>query len=261
MTKLFTLFSSSAGNCTCLDTGDTVLLIDAGGSCKKIVTALGVHGISPEHLRGIVLTHEHTDHISALRVLLNRYNIPVYATAGTLAHLEREGLLPPQTVAYELLGENAIDDVSFTYFRTQHDASESCGYRFTLPNGHSVGFATDLGAFTESVAAALSGCEMVVLESNYDPSMLDVSGYPYPLIRRIKSEHGHLSNEDCADAAIRLGRSGVSRLLLAHTSKQNNLEELAYHTTQNALREAGIGVGDLLLEVAPKFAPSPVLTL
>lgn len=261
MLKLFTLFSSSAGNCTCLTQGGATLLIDAGGSCKKILTALATHGIDPKELCGIVLTHEHSDHIAALRVLLRRYPLPVFGTLATLEYLANGDLVPPGTELIPLAEKNECCDIAFSPFPTPHDAGDTCGYVFTLPSGQRVGFATDLGRFTDTVYENLKGCDLVVLESNYDQNMLEVSGYPYPLIRRIKSEHGHLSNDDCALSAVMLAQSGVSRLLLAHTSKQNNLEELALYTTLGALSKNGISERDMLLEVSPKFACSPVMTI
>lgn len=261
MTEFFTLFSSSAGNSACLSHGDTVLLIDAGGSCKKILSALCEHGIAPGRLSGIVLTHEHSDHISGLRVLVSRTHVPVYGTEATLRYLLNNSLLPPEAELVPIVGESAIGDILVRPFSTSHDAADTCGYTFALSNGQKVGFATDLGVFTDTVFEGLCGCELVILESNYDRGMLEASGYPYPLIRRIKSETGHLSNEECAAAAVRLVKNGVHRLVLAHTSKNSNLEELAYHTTMSTLAEHGIWVSTVKLEVAPKFSCSPVIIL
>lgn len=259
MAQLFSLFSSSAGNSTCLSSGSTTLLIDAGGNCKKITESLALHGIGLQDLQGIVLTHEHSDHISALKVLLKRCRIPVYGTACTLDYLESRQIVPPGTQLCCVEADNVIGDIHFSAFPTPHDAAETCGYVFTLDNGKRIGFATDLGEFTQEVFNNLSRCEMAVLESNYDLRMLEVSGYPYPLKRRIRSATGHLSNDDCASAAVRLALSGVRKLLLAHTSKENNMEELAYRTTLDAL--SSTGAQDLEVEVAPKYAASPVLVI
>lgn len=261
MTELFTLFSSSEGNCTCLSSGGTTLLIDAGGNCKKIVAALREHGLDASRLSGIVLTHEHSDHISALKVFLKHYPVPVYGTFSTINTLADKDLVPPQAELCPLAGGGMVGDIAFDIFPTQHDAADTCGYAFDLPDGGRVGFATDLGRFTDEVRAGLSGCGLVVLESNYDPHMLAVSGYPYPLIRRIKGGWGHLSNEDCASAAVLLAHGGTRQILLAHTSKQNNFEELAAQTTVAALRMDGVAEEGMRVEVAPKFACSPVLTL
>lgn len=260
MTEIFTLFSSSAGNCTAIKSGETALLVDAGGSCRRIVTCLKDHGIDPQSLAGIVLTHEHSDHISALRVLLKRFPIPVFGTFATINYLADNDLVPPEAQLCPVAAGGMIGDIAFDPFPTQHDAGDTCGYTFCTPDGKKIGFATDLGKFTEVVAANLGGSDAVVLESNYDPHMLEVSGYPYPLIRRIKGEYGHLSNEDCAAGCMRLLQSGVRHFLLAHTSKQNNLEELAYQTTLSALEGCG-GAGQAQLEVAPKFSCSPVVVL
>lgn len=260
MTEIFTLFSSSAGNCTAILSGETVLLVDAGGSCRKIVSALKGHGIDPGRLSGILITHEHSDHISALRVLLKGRPIPVYGTFATINYLAEHDLVPPDAQLCPVAAGGMVGDIAFDLFPTQHDAGDTCGYTFHTPDGKKIGFATDLGRFTEVVEQNLSGSDAVVLESNYDPHMLEVSGYPYALIRRIQGDYGHLSNEDCAAGCVRLLRSGVRHFLLAHTSKQNNFEELAYQTTLCALEQEG-GHGQAQLEVAPKFASSPVLVL
>ena len=261
MTSLFTLFSSSAGNCTCLSSEGTTLLIDAGGNCKKIVSSLTEHGIDPASLSGIVLTHEHSDHVSALKVFLRRYPIPVFGTLATLNYLCDHELVPAGAELCPVAAGGMIGDIAFDLFPTLHDGFDTCGYTFFTPDQHKIGFATDLGRFTDTVFENLRGSQLVVMESNYDPRMLEVSGYPYPLIRRIKGEHGHLSNEACADAALRLLEDGVSRFILAHTSKQNNLEELAYQTTFSRLCSHAEPKHAFQLEVAPKYAPSSVMTL
>lgn len=255
--RLFTLFSSSAGNCSCLSTADTTVLIDAGGSCRRILTALLNHGIDPQSIDAVVLTHEHSDHISALRVLLRRCPVPVFGTYATINYLADHDLVPPGAQLCPLAGGGMAGGLAFDIFPTQHDAGDACGYVFSLPDGRRAGFATDLGCFTDTVYHSLSGCEAVVLESNYDVRMLEHSTYPRTLIRRIQGAWGHLSNDDCAAAAVRLAQSGVRRMVLAHTSKQNNLEDLALHTTREALRQAGLE--ECVVEVAPKFSPSPVV--
>lgn len=259
MTELFTLFSSSAGNCTCLTGGETTLLIDAGGNCKKVTEGLQEHGRDPQKLAGIVLTHEHSDHISALKVFLKRYPVPVFGTFATINYLAEHDLIPAQAELCPLAAGGMIGDIAFDLFPTQHDAADTCGYTFNMPDGRRVGFATDLGKFTDVVYENLYGCDIVVLESNYDPHMLEVSGYPYALIRRIRGEWGHLSNDDCAHAVALLAESGVRNFILAHTSKQNNLEELAYHTAMTELRR--LGADGVRLQVAPKFQNSPVVAL
>lgn len=260
-TRLFTLFSSSAGNCSCLSGANTTLLIDAGGSCRRILTTLASHDIDASKLDGIVLTHEHSDHISALKVLLRRVHVPVFGTYATINYLADHDLVPPDAQLCPLAGAGMIGDIAFDPFPTQHDAGDTCGYVFQFSDGRRVGFATDLGRFTDEVCDNLSGCSTVVLESNYDYQMLIHSNYPLSLIRRIRGGWGHLSNDDCAAAAVRLARSGMKKLLLAHTSKQNNLEELALRTTLDALHQAGFDERDVLVEVAPKFSPSPMVTL
>lgn len=254
MIRFCPLFSGSSGNSTYLSCGSTAVLVDAGGNCKRITQALERMGQSLARLNAIFITHEHSDHVSALKVLLKRCSVPVYGSVQTLEYLIYHDLLPAGTVVEEMEGLVTLPDFSVTAFDTPHDSEHSLGYRFDCADGRSVGVATDMGCYTETVHSHLCGCDLVLLESNYDPRMLESSSYPYYLKRRIRSERGHLSNDCCAAAASRLVQSGTTRLVLAHLSKENNYELLARQTTRTALEAGGMAENrDYLLEVAHRY--------
>lgn len=258
MARFCALYSGSSGNSLYLSSGGAALLIDAGVSCKAILTALIRQELEVSALAGILVTHEHVDHVRGLAVLLKRLDLPVYASAGTLAALE--GTLPPTARLYEISRAREIGGMEVVPFPTPHDAAEPLGFRIHTADGRTVGIATDLGHVTDSVDRALTGCDLVALEANYDPGMLQCGRYPYSLKRRILSGDGHLSNDDCATQALRLVQSGTTRLILGHLSKENNLPALAGQTVITCLQMGGcLREEDYTLQVARRSEPSPII--
>lgn len=254
MAKFCSLFSSSSGNATFLGNGDRGILIDAGVSAKRIKEALLSREIDPFKLDGIFVTHEHSDHIKGVRIIASKYNIPVYATEGTMSALEENGILNGR-FPFEVIGDKGIEagELLVTRFRTPHDSNESCGFSITFPHGQRAVIATDIGVITDEVEKALCGAELVMLESNHDVAMLQSGDYPYYLKRRILSDRGHLSNEACARQAVKLIKKGTSRLFLGHLSRENNFPDLAYQTTFSALASEGMREGsDYILKVNPE---------
>ncbi|MGN0571898.1 MAG: MBL fold metallo-hydrolase [Candidatus Fimenecus sp.] len=241
MTTFCPLFSSSKGNCIYIGAPDGGILIDAGKSCRQIETALHNIGVAPDSIRAVFVTHEHTDHISGLRVLASKYGTRVYASGGTLEALDDMQILNGKFDAYALNSQGTeVGSLFIKPFRTSHDARESCGYVISAESGERVAVATDLGIMTETVRAAITGCETVLLESNHDVRMLENNPqYPYPLKKRILGERGHLCNEVCAETACELVKNGTKHLFLGHLSEQNNLPALAYRVTASELVAAG----------------------
>ncbi len=239
MARFCTLCSSSSGNSTYIGTSSEGILIDAGTNCKQLCLSLDRAGLTPESIKAIFVTHEHTDHTGAIRVFATKYHIPVYASGGTLSGLMSGGVLNGR-FRHEIITEKgiAVGDMFVTRFPTSHDAKESCGFRVELPD-RTIGIATDTGILTEDIFNGIKGCDLVLLESNYDPDMLKFGPYPEPLKMRIRSETGHLSNEDCADTAVRLLESGVTHFVLGHLSRENNTPELAYKCTHSFLKRVG----------------------
>ena len=251
MARFCSLFSSSSGNSTFIGSSKTGILIDAGVSAKRMKEALLSREIDPSELGGIFITHEHSDHIKGVRILCTNYNIPLYATQGTLSYLEENDVLNGK-FPFEVIDEKGVEigDIVVKPFKTSHDSRESCGYTVDLPHGQRAAIATDLGKITSEVERAITGCEFVMLESNHDISMLQAGPYPYYLKRRILSDRGHLSNEACAEQAKKLIKSGTSRLFLGHLSAENNFPDLAFQTTLSALSEMGaVNERDYILKV------------
>ncbi|MDR0987709.1 MAG: MBL fold metallo-hydrolase [Ruminococcus sp.] len=214
--RLYPLYSSSKGNCYYLGTKQAGVLIDAGGSTRRITNALSAAGISLASVKAVFVTHEHSDHIGALPVLLKRVNVPVFGTPGTVSMLS----LP----ASHYIPENVLG-MKVSVIKTSHDSAEPCGFRFDTTES-SISFLTDSGVITADFEKAF-GSETVVLESNYDPGMLSMSYYPPHTKARIAGRYGHLSNKDSAAFARELIKHGAKNILLAHLSENNNTPDLA----------------------------------
>lgn len=252
MAKFCSLFSSSSGNCTYIGCSQGGILIDIGVSAKKTETALGDIGVDPKSVAAIFVTHEHTDHISGIRVFAKRYGIKVYSSAGTLKGMVEAKAVTPDIDAQVIPSSGTEAGGMFIKpFKTPHDSLESMGFTVVTSDGKRLAVATDMGHITEDFTNAVSGCDLVLLESNHDIGMLQNGPYPFFLKQRILSNFGHLSNGSCAEAAVRLVESGTTRLVLGHLSKENNLPSLAFETTRSAMSMAGARENiDYLLSVA-----------
>ena len=252
MARIVPLFSGSKGNCYYIGTAARGVLIDAGRNCKQIELAMDANGLSMKSVGAVFVTHEHIDHCSGLKVLTKKYNLPVYASEGTLNALAERDKLAPNTKISEIKNEIALADMRIQRFDTPHDAAESCCYRVTSPDGKIAMVATDIGHVTEQIRSALADCHLVVLESNHDVEMLRTGPYTYVLKKRILSEHGHLSNDACAAELAQLVRTGTLRLILGHLSEMNNTPQIALRTSVAELERAGMKYKtDYTLDVAP----------
>ncbi len=228
MARFYPLFSSSSGNCSFVGDDRGGILIDAGVSCKRISDALSAGGIDPGAVRAVFVTHTHSDHISGLRVFAKKYGCTVYAQEANLRELYDTGKLDPaaETVPLER-GSAEVCGMRITHFETSHDCTASCGFTIEFADGKKASSCTDLGIVTDKVRSAVSGSDMILLESNYDEQMLRTGPYAYPLKQRILSEHGHLSNDDCASLLRELIAGGTRRFVLGHLSRENNIPSLA----------------------------------
>lgn len=253
MARFCPLFSGSSGNCYYIGSAREGILVDAGRSARQITRALDRCGIGMSAVRGVFVTHEHSDHVAGLRVLASRFHLPVYASGGTLAALGAMGCLSPKFPSAEITGEVECAGMGITPFPIPHDSAECVGYRIALEEGRTVALSTDLGYLSDGVRQALTGADFIVLESNHDVGMLQNGPYPYPLKRRILSKTGHLSNADCAAGLTALAASGTTRFMLAHLSAENNTPALAYQTALCSLTLSGLRPGrDFQLYVAPR---------
>ena len=249
--KFSPLFSGSSGNCSLIDAGKTSLLIDAGLTGKAIVSALSEVGEEPGSLSGILITHEHIDHVKGVGVLSRKYDLPVYANEATWEAMSPLiGPIPMRNIRTFVTGQNFyIGDLDITPFPTSHDAAEPVGYTL-FSKGRRIVYMTDTGYVPESLRERAAGADLLFLESNHDVEMLKNGPYPYPLKRRILSEKGHLSNDTAGALLTKLYTTGVRRTILAHLSRENNTERIAYATVRGALDGAQIPEKDFFLTVA-----------
>ena len=239
--QLCVLASGSRGNATFFSDGTTRILIDAGLSGKEIERRLSSHRITAGKLDGILVTHEHNDHIQGVGVLSRRFKLPVYISDATYDAAARQlGKLHRQ-VPFCCGQGFTINQIAVHPFSTSHDAADPAGFTFES-NGYKVGFATDLGIVTHMVRRHLQGCDALVLEANHDPEMLVAGPYPWPLKQRIKGRSGHLSNTDTRDLIRDLCHARLRHIIFAHLSEQNNTHQKLLGTVRADVEKNGISV-------------------
>ncbi len=231
--RLCSIASGSSGNCIYVGSESTHLLVDAGISGKRVEFGLNSIDMTTRDIQGILITHEHSDHIKGLGVLARRYQIPIYATPGTIRYFEENASLGklPEGIFREIHRDQKfmLGDIEVDPFRISHDAAEPVGYRFNQ-GGQSMGIATDLGTYDDYIVEKLRGLSVLLLEANHDVRMLQVGSYPYYLKQRILGERGHLSNEAAGQLLCRLLHDNLQTVFLGHLSRENNYAELAYET-------------------------------
>ena len=258
------LFSGSSGNSLFCQYGNTRLLIDAGKPGRQIEEALRSIGVDPATLSGVLITHEHSDHIHGAGIISRKYQLPLYATSGTWCAMESKiGKIGPGLRREIQAGRDFyLGDIGVVPFAIPHDAADPVGYR--LYGGRlSVSTATDLGHFSRFVYDQIAGSDLILLESNHDPDMLRANPhYNAQLKARILGDHGHLSNESCAEALLRLIAAGTGTVLLGHLSGENNTPELARQVSSKTLLREGIEPGrDVQLSVAMRDQVGAVYTI
>lgn len=234
--RISTFASGSGGNCTLVESDSGCLLIDAGISMRRINAGLSDCGRSLGSLSGILITHEHSDHVYGLKILIKYCDVPIFAPRTVANHLRwsipgieehlRE-LTPGET-------EN-IGGMSVRPFHTPHDTDESVGYRIEAESVFAL--ATDMGCVTDEILDGLLGADAVIIEANHDLEMLRYGRYPIQLKKRIMSDHGHLSNTDCAELSRKLVSAGTRYIVLGHLSRDNNTPELALREVSGAISE------------------------
>ena len=251
--KIYTLSSGSSGNCVFVSSGSTSILVDVGISERATQKLLCEIGSSLDSIDAIFITHEHTDHIKGLEVILKHRNIPVYLPLGCLDFLpcgiDRSGLHGMDNSGFSM----SVGDIGVEAFKTPHDSAASVGYTFTIGE-RKFGVATDMGYVTSQVAEALCGCEKIIIEANYEKSMLENGPYSKFLKERIVSSKGHLENSECAKIIAYLSlEGGADTFLLAHLSEQNNSPSCALETIGRYLKDHQINAR---LLVASRNSPS-----
>ncbi len=237
--KITSLYSGSSGNATLVRTSHGAILIDAGKSARALCAALKQAGSDADDIDAVFITHEHTDHISALEIFLKKHPVPVHITeksAEGLHTLPSSRLSSALSIHTPLFIER-VADMTVRAFPVSHDSAMCVGYRIDTDDGFSFGIATDTGYVTEEMLEYLDGCHAVAIESNHSVDMLRCGPYPPELKRRILSRRGHLSNDECALLAQRLAARGTSGFMLAHLSRDNNRPDCALTSVKKALAQ------------------------
>jgi len=230
------LSSGSSGNALYLRSATTQLLLDAGISGRQLQTRMeAVGACSFDELDGVLITHEHIDHVRGLKQVLKHSQTPVYTTEGTWSQIVMEEYASRWHGIQDGKGFS-IGDILVQPFAVSHDAEEPVAFRFSS-HGDSVAVVTDLGYMSEHIKSIIEGCQAYVLETNHDVEMLRAGRYPWSVKRRILSDKGHLSNHDAAVALADLLGDGTVDVYLAHLSQENNQPDLAEITVQSLLRE------------------------
>jgi len=257
--KLTILGSGSAGNASYVETDETRLLVDAGFSGRQIRQRLATLGRVPENLTAILITHEHSDHISGLAALAEKARLPVYCNRATMEEIKRTLGVNLDFRLFVAGGGFEVGDISVETFSIPHDAQDPVGFVLRT-NGSSIGFATDLGHVTKLVLERIRRTNALVLESNHDVKMLqDCPHRPWSLKQRILSRHGHLSNEAAADCIAEIMSDELRHLYLGHLSRDCNKPELAQRVMSKRL--ATLGATHVQLNVTSQGVPSPTLVL
>lgn len=228
MAKYYSIASGSKGNSGLLITKKKKILIDMGVSLKYLKESLLKHKIQVEEIDFVLITHEHIDHVRGLAMLCKKTCIPIHITKKSFENIKEKDKLSGN-IKFFMPGEIFnIDEIEIETFKTPHDSMESVGF-LIKSDDVSFGYATDLGFMPENIMKKIKKADMVVLEANYDEQMLKYSDYPLSIRKRIASNEGHLSNVDAGNCVVELIENGVSQIILAHLSENNNTPENVYN--------------------------------
>lgn len=264
--RLCSIASGSSGNCIYVGSEATHLLVDVGISGKRTELGLNSLGLSARDLDGILITHEHADHINGLGVIARKYGVPIYATPGTIeAILTGGGVGKIDSSLFHEVKEDVkltIKDLTVNPMRISHDAAQPVAYRISYGN-KKVGICTDLGVYNDYTVECLKGMDAVLLEANHDVNMLQVGPYPYYLKQRILGDRGHLSNENSGRLLSRILHDGMQNIILGHLSKENNLPELAYEAVRMEITmgDNPYNANDFQIQVAARDEVSQVVNI
>lgn len=261
MLKTSVLMSGSKGNASLVFTDDTYLLLDAGLSGKKIFGAMEEIGIDPGKLNGIIISHEHSDHVNGAGVISRKLNIPIYFSEPTYSSCcNKLGKLKQAPVYFQVGDKFSIRDINVTSFSSSHDAIDSSNFLFEQLNNSSqkLAIATDLGFASKLLLNKIKEATTLILESNHDEYILLNGSYPWELKQRVKSIKGHLSNKQAVAVVSQMMHPGLSNLILAHLSEANNTPELAFKEMDSYLKEIK---SEVKLFIADQLRPTPIINV
>ena len=255
--RFLSIASGSSGNCIYVGNETDHFLIDDGIPGKRVLEGLHSIGLTPEDLTGILITHEHADHIKGLGVLLRKCEIPVYATADTIECMLSFGQLGRVNgeLFHPIKNDQDLSLGSMTIhpFSVPHDAADPVAYRLS-DSKKKLAVVTDLGAYDEGITGELKDLDMVMVEANHDIRMLQLGPYPYPLKTRILGNRGHLCNEAAGQLIAGILHDGIKHIVLGHLSKENNYPLLAEETVKLEIdgSDNTYKASDFPLDVAPR---------
>ena len=237
--RMVVLGSGSRGNAAVIECGGARLLIDAGLSAKQLTTRLQDVGIEPHALDGILLSHEHGDHVRGLKVFLKKWNLPVYCTAHTGQVVREAGIREGLWKHFEAGQPFVVGGAAVHTFSLQHDAVDPVG--FVIGNGkRRIGVVSDVGDVTRNLTESLRGVDGLFIEANYDDELLAAdTKRPWSIKQRISSRHGHLSNAQCAGLLREIAHAQLTHVVIGHLSSDCNTPETALHALRASLADAG----------------------
>ena len=262
MFNFCSLYSGSSGNSLFIETQNTKLLVDAGVSSRKIETALNDINIDPSTLDGILITHEHTDHVQGLGTLSKKFDLPVFVNQETLDAMpkQRDKIADKNIKTFKVTDKFEIGDLEIKPFSIPHDAANPCGFNIWKDN-KKISIATDIGHMTNPILKNLEESLFIMLEANYDPEVLRCSSYPFTLKSRIAGPTGHLPNEMAGKTISHLLKSGLKNAMLGHLSKESNFPELAYQTVMDELISNNYKENSIQLSVASRDIHSKIINI
>lgn len=264
MLELCAIASGSSGNCICVGSDNTHVLIDAGISGKRIENGLNEIDLKTSEMQGILITHEHIDHIQGLGVLARRYGIPIFATEKTVkAILNTKSVGKIDEDLFQVIQPGkrfSIGELIFNPISISHDAADPVAYK-VIHDDKSAAVITDLGNYNQAIVDELQGLDALLLEANHDVKMLQTGIYPYPLKQRILGDRGHLSNERSGQLLCELLHDKFGTVVLGHLSKENNYEELAYEAVrlEVTMGDNPYKAEDFPMYVAKRDSVSPMI--
>lgn len=253
MLKVATIASGSSGNCAVVSDGTVHILIDAGISARRITKGLRELGIPPENIAGILLTHEHADHIAGLPVLCRQIGAPIYTAEATARQIcRRMAGMEQRFFVFDPGDRFVIQDLTIATFANSHDCACPVGYSVER-SGRRMAICTDTGMITPEAREGVRGADLLIGEFNYSVDMLRAGSYPVHLKERILGRRGHLSNEMGGALAGWAVQHGAHKVVLAHLSKENNQVDMALKAAGQAMERIGAKVGqDVELTAAPR---------
>lgn len=256
MISFSVLGSGSKGNAVYVESNETALLIDCGFSGKEVGARLHSIGKTLASIEGILVTHEHNDHIAGVGVVARKCKIPVYANEGTLKGGEKKLGKIAQPKIFDTGTSFAIKDITVKPFRISHDTQDPVGYVLEAGDVR-LGYCTDTGKATHLMAQRLKGCHGLVLEFNHDLEMLKNGPYPLMVQQRVKSSHGHLSNDDATSFFNDIYHDQLQHVVLAHLSEANNLPQFAI----SGIESDRTRYQSTNFEIARQDCPTSLITL